>query len=710
MIDQNILKPILELRTTEVTISDDTKLTLNEVNTFTDSRLVPPGSTGLEIFTKQLINTIKFLKQSLYKKFPSLYFRIKRRSSARFISTLLGTSLPSLLPMTEKDMLDFEEKLTENTRLIQTTLIEAEWLSSSSTEITSWVENIHIEWINRKSISTMVEIRKCLKKLTLNPSTPLSRVIDTEFSQDATSQTQQQVPEIEVDDSWDNWNDDDDADIEENIDLNKSAKTESKNKATPKTEPEDNWDNWNDEDEDVKVTATKATSAKKIEEPVVDTEDSWDAWGDDPIIDDEEENPVSSTNTSVPKQQETEEQADDGWDAWDDNAEIIDDDDDESDVQVTGVKKSTPQSKEPVVKHTKPQKDIKSTTTQKESDSKKDAALLCSISTIPSTITQIIINSVNEVHRFIDHQKLHNQRSLKLRRNSNTQAANPLINSNESAIIEKLISDLIAMFRALCERPYERAPSTYIIYNDLIHLIHLLATADTEFSKGILVPEERETLFNLADYQYSLSLSEHENKLKGILAKAKGFKHCNGSENLFACQGAIERTTNLFYTLSEELDKYISFPLKVKCLGALLEFVASTMINAIETQDDIAEEESIELSKLIRVLKQLETLFNDPTTEDPATKGGFGNYNDFLESQQAQQSKAEALVAYYTPSWIKLQYLEKILVSNLHEISEMFQENMLVDFTPKELENLIHALFAPSENRKATISLIYNSY
>lgn len=442
----------------------------------------------------------------------------------------------------------------------------------------------------------------------------------------------------------------------EDAEFSGSQEEEVEEEVKPETPVDtDGWDNWNEDEEEPKKPE------KEEEEEEEEESDAWDAWGDDPV---EEQKP---------------QEEEDSWGAWEEEDKPA----------------PTPAPK----KHDKPKvhHEATGTTTTKESATRRQEALMCSISEVPGAIIATIQNFVDEIHAYFVHHSKH----------QGGGAPGGILHHSEHAheakLVEANVADMLALYRALSPLVYgaKGADSDrmlpFILYNDVISVVSRLSTVRVEGgvggSAGQLAPvaAENERLFALADAQYSGVVSQQQARLGKVLARAQGFARCNGEENLFACQGAVERTVNIFHELAVEWAAHVSFPLRARALGVLLEYVAATVVRDIEAQESVSEEESNELGKLVRGLLQLEGLFVDPVG------GGGGG---------SKSGRRAAL--YYTPSWVRLEYLGRILVSNQEEILAMLRNNELVDFTARELDSLVQALFAPSEYRAQTIQTIYN--
>lgn len=408
------------------------------------------------------------------------------------------------------------------------------------------------------------------------------------------------------------------------------------------------------------------------------TASGWDnEWNED--FDDDDQDIKLSEETLSPTTAEIGD--DDGWGLDSDDINISDNegggeddwgwgDEEDSSSKANKRKSIVGKSSKGVVPTSKVLSSEVSTTVEAE----RKNALLCSISEYPSFIGSTI-------QRFITESKGQYQDSG---RGSTTSS------------VSHHVSDMLALYRALSPIAYKNAPSRLILHNDLTFLVNNLDT-NVEFN-GQVNEKDRMRLVQLSHQYASQELMAQQEQLDAVLKQANGFENCNQEQNLFSCQATIERTINLFYEFSEEWGKYASFPQRVKALGTLLEYLCSTFIHDIEHQDSISEEESMELTKLIGVVQQLEELFIDPTTASSLT-AGTGNI----------EGSSSSLTLYYTPSWIKFQYLAEILQSKLADILYLYQHNSLVDFSEQELVTLIRALFAPSDHRRKAIEEIWTS-
>lgn len=247
------------------------------------------------------------------------------------------------------------------------------------------------------------------------------------------------------------------------------------------------------------------------------------------------------------------------------------------------------------------------------------------------------------------------------------------------------VSEFLTLFRALSPRIYASLDSPIIQYNDTMALLSSLEMTDTD----------RELVLNHAKRCVTSMLSDKQAALSSYLSKTNGFADCNASSNLGACQSAISQCTELIHACHSDWSRHGSLPNVSRLAGSLVEVLVSSMISGIQSQEDISEDESNELTRLIEQVSRLEDLFRDPSKPTGAGAG--------------EEDGPQTLVAFYVPSWIKFQYLGEILQSKLVDIMYLFKDGVLVDFTPTELVRLVRALFADSDHRQRAIDELLSS-
>lgn len=244
------------------------------------------------------------------------------------------------------------------------------------------------------------------------------------------------------------------------------------------------------------------------------------------------------------------------------------------------------------------------------------------------------------------------------------------------------VSDLATLFRVIASDIYtEKQVPLIIQYNDMI-MLH------ENMSQNILrdaIPEEMEQLQWHAKgilSQLSRQPAEHIEKLLGFLGDLQSTADMRSSNRN---NSVMDDLVKYIMEFAQGLSKYSASEETRELSGQLIEGAITELMEFVFQLGDIAEDESIELSKLFNKLSDFESLF------------------------PVQDSSIGSAIARYVPSWIKFQYFNEILQSSLVDIDYLLNQNALVDFTASELTGLVQALFAPSDQREKLLKEIANS-
>lgn len=201
------------------------------------------------------------------------------------------------------------------------------------------------------------------------------------------------------------------------------------------------------------------------------------------------------------------------------------------------------------------------------------------------------------------------------------------------------------LYRAITPLSYTNSSSNLWIFSDTLYFLqHINQEIPDlkEFANSNLSEYVKQ---NVQEFQYDL------------LPHAMGDKNLTGADNIINRVLAIAHEAN--DEGGEELREFV--------VCQLIELVAFYIINEVEGKRDIAADESSQLAELIKKLESLAVVVKDVNTS--------------------------------VPSWNKFQMLGQILASNLANIGLLFEQNMLLDFTPQELTSLIESLFVDSARR-----------
>ncbi|KAI0758621.1 Centromere/kinetochore Zw10-domain-containing protein [Irpex lacteus] len=160
------------------------------------------------------------------------------------------------------------------------------------------------------------------------------------------------------------------------------------------------------------------------------------------------------------------------------------------------------------------------------------------------------------------------------------------------------------------------------------------------------------------------------------LAEAQGFVGTTDQERYDECEAAVNRVLQHVRRFSQQV--------KVP-VGTVIDVALSRILGDVLALEDITAEESNKLSELCRIMNSLEGLF----VENP---------------------DLPSFVVDYVPSWFKFSYLSELLEASMIDITYLFEEGALVDFTIEELVNLVRALFADTPARTNTINKLMQGH
>ncbi|PFH51800.1 hypothetical protein AMATHDRAFT_46783 [Amanita thiersii Skay4041] len=166
---------------------------------------------------------------------------------------------------------------------------------------------------------------------------------------------------------------------------------------------------------------------------------------------------------------------------------------------------------------------------------------------------------------------------------------------------------------------------------------------------------------------------------------AKGFIDSADQDRYDECESAVNQVLQHIKRLATKLKGSLTKSKYYTVIGLVTEAALSRILGDILALPDIPEIESHRLSELCKFLNALEGLF----VEDPSQP---------------------SFVVAYVPSWLKFSYLSELLEASMADISYLFEEGALVDFSVDELVRLVRALFADTNLRTNTITKILNEH
>ncbi|RPB28816.1 hypothetical protein L211DRAFT_800621 [Terfezia boudieri ATCC MYA-4762] len=257
---------------------------------------------------------------------------------------------------------------------------------------------------------------------------------------------------------------------------------------------------------------------------------------------------------------------------------------------------------------------------------------------------------------------------------------------------------ILAAYRALAPIYYSvDLSSKMYLYNDCMRIEELVkqVAATSNASPNEKKPFERFTLEKEAGEvgafgrrAYSRELEAQRTILRDYLDGTQGLVACTEYPQSETCEAAVKAVVDRVRLLNEKWKGVLSRSALWQALGSLLGTVCGKWISDVGDLGDISDPESRKLAGLMAQIGQLEELFLPPATGGTAGEGGI------------------PCTAVYCGNWLRFRYLESILECTMVELLEMYDSGQLQEFEKDELEELVRALFADTENRRKCLERI----
>ena len=256
---------------------------------------------------------------------------------------------------------------------------------------------------------------------------------------------------------------------------------------------------------------------------------------------------------------------------------------------------------------------------------------------------------------------------------------------------------VLAAYRALAPIYYSvDLSSKMYLYNDCMRIEELVkqvaATSNASPSgkklfERFTLEKEAGEVGAFGKRVYSRELEAQRMILRDYLDGTQGLVACTEYPQSETCEAAVKAVVDRIRLLNEKWKSVLSRSALWQALGSLLGTVCGKWISDVGDLGDISDPESRKLAGLMGQIGQLEELFL------PGGSGGSGG-------------DGVPCTAVYCGNWLKFRYLESILECTMVEVLEMYDSGQLEEFETEELEELIRALFADTENRRRCLERI----
>ncbi|KAI0685608.1 Centromere/kinetochore Zw10-domain-containing protein [Cytidiella melzeri] len=218
--------------------------------------------------------------------------------------------------------------------------------------------------------------------------------------------------------------------------------------------------------------------------------------------------------------------------------------------------------------------------------------------------------------------------------------------------------------------------------SEVRRVIHSGHAADLTAQKLIECADRLEVVGELC---FEEAVDDQCQKVDEILNDAEGFANTTDQDCYDDCEAAVNQVLQHIRGFSQTFKLVLPKSKYYEAMGAAVDVALSRILSDVLSLSDITDEESHKLSELCRIMNSLEGLF----VENP---------------------NLPSFVVEYVPSWFKFSYLSELLEASIADISYLFEEGALVDFSVDELVNLVRALFADTPLRTNTINKIMQGH
>ncbi|KAL5492372.1 YTM1_3 [Sanghuangporus weigelae] len=199
--------------------------------------------------------------------------------------------------------------------------------------------------------------------------------------------------------------------------------------------------------------------------------------------------------------------------------------------------------------------------------------------------------------------------------------------------------------------------------------------------------EALEGLHALGAWWFDEGIERECERVSQILSRAEGFVELSQQDRFDECEAVMSEVLWSARTGTGEWKSILPRTKWLRAAGRVVETALARVLSDVLALPDIPELDSRRLSELCRILNALEGLFVD--VENP---------------------EAPSMVLDYVPSWLKYSYLSELLEASIADISYLFDEGALIDFSVDELVRLVRALFADTPLRTNTIAKLLRGH
>ncbi|KAL5536950.1 YTM1_1 [Sanghuangporus sanghuang] len=311
--------------------------------------------------------------------------------------------------------------------------------------------------------------------------------------------------------------------------------------------------------------------------------------------------------------------------------------------------------------------------------------------------TYLISSRITDVIRLISNMLSEGRALSKSSVFSDFPLSSPDSTSNASTLVLQSAPAALDLYRAVYPVVFamelSRSARALRFSNDCLYMHEeITKLVELEFRNGAVLAgsaasvheqmnEALERLHALGAWWFDEGIERECERVKQILSRAEGFVELSQQDRFDECEAVMSEILRGVRAATGEWKSILPRTKWLRAAGRVVETALARVLSDVLALPDIPELDSRRLSELCRILNALEGLFVD--VENP---------------------EAPSMVLDYVPSWLKYSYLSELLEASIADISYLFDEGALIDFSVDELVSLVRALFADTPLRANTIA------
>lgn len=244
-------------------------------------------------------------------------------------------------------------------------------------------------------------------------------------------------------------------------------------------------------------------------------------------------------------------------------------------------------------------------------------------------------------------------------------------------------------------------------FNDCFYIALHLLTLGLQYQDRL--PQDKTGTFTLVDLvplfrqlgekQYREQLTIQRSVLLEILQEARGLGDTHLRSRYAEVERSLKRVMHHLTHLSRVWKDVLPRHIYLRAIGSLLDGVLEHLTLQFEKLQDISEEETHHLHKLLSAFFDCSFFFSPRSAAERRA-------DREAEEEEIEKERRQDMTKRYAHSWSKFVKMVNILDSKLVVIVDAYVKGLMPEFKAEELKAIICALFSDSPLRKSQLVLV----